>query len=300
MRKYYQVNAFTTNVLKGNPAGVVLNSESLSDYEMQMIARDLNLSETAFIFPPVNKFANIKIRWFSPTMELPLWGHSTIASIYVLLKEKIFNLVEGFFTKFVIEYNGGVLPVSVSRLNSEDYEIWFTVPVPKFSPFGGDQQDIFRFLGMHDNDLDSRLPIYQSDSKYLFVPVLGLLTLRKLEPNFDGLKEIMKEENLNGICTFSRETIRTTSSFHSRFFSPVFGINEDPVTGTANAQLAVYWLNHVLPSISKESYEMIGEQGFSIDRDGEVKVSMKVYKNQVVALEIGGTGRIFLSGYLNV
>lgn len=300
MRKYYQVNSFTNNVLKGNPAGVVLNAETLSDYEMQMIARDLNLSETAFVLPPVNKLANIKLRWFSATTEIPLCGHSTIATIHVLLKENILQLVEGFFTKFVIEYKGGILPISVSRLNSEDYEIWFTVPVPKFTPFGGQQEDIFQHLGMHDNDLDSRFPIYKSDSNYLFIPVLGLLTLRKLVPNFDALKEIMIEEELSGICTFSRETIRPNCTFHSRFFSPVWGINEDPVTGTANAQLAVYWLHYVLQGIEKESYQFVGEQGFSIDRDGEVKISVRSFKNQIVALEIGGTGRIFLSGYLHL
>lgn len=300
MRKYYQVHAFTANVLKGNAAGVVLNADGLTEKEMQIIAQDLNLTETAFILNPTQKGANFKIRWFSPTTEVPLCGHSTIASVYVLLKENILQLVEGFITKFEVEFNNGTLPISVSPLPHNDFEIWFTVPIPEFFPYGGQMQDVFRSLSMTDNDLDSRLPIYMSDSGYLFIPVLGLLTLRKLTPNFDALKEIMREESIRGVCTFSRESFKNTCTFHSRFFSPIWGINEDSITGTANAQLGVYWLQNLVREIDKPEYQFIGEQGFSLDKDGEVKIRIKLNGQDINTLEIGGTARAFISGYLHI
>lgn len=300
MRKYFQVHAFTSNILKGNAAGVVLNADGLSDQDLQVIARDLNLTETAFIFKPERKSSHFRVRWFSPTTEIPLCGHSTIASVYVLLKEKVLELVEGFITQFEVEFNNGTLPVSVSRISDEDFEIWFTVPIPDFYPYDGQLQDILRSLGISDNDLDSRLPIQVSDSSYLYIPVLGLLSLRKLNPDFDKLKKLMQEESLRGICTFSRESLKISSSFHSRFFSPIWGINEDSITGTANAQLGVYWLKNLLFDSDTQEVNFVGEQGFSLQKDGEVKIRIKNKDGAIHTLEIGGTARAFISGYIHL
>lgn len=300
MRKYYHVNSFTSQPLKGNPAGVVFNTEQLTAEDMQGIARDLNLPETVFILPGKSEKSICTLRWFTPSSEISLSGHSTLAALHVLIKERVINVVDGFVSHHHLDYQKGILPVSVETGHAKNPLIWIGLPVPTFKPYGGPQEDIFRFLGITDNDIDSRLPIYLTDSRVFMIPVLGLLTLKKIQPSFEQLKKILIDENISGVCTFSRETIRPSSNFHSRYFSPNLGINEDPVTGTTNAALAAYWLNFVFPGLENRSYQFTGEQGSAINRDGEVHIKADVRDRSISRLEISGSARIFMQGYLEI
>ncbi|MCK6601188.1 MAG: PhzF family phenazine biosynthesis protein [Bacteroidetes bacterium] len=298
MRKYFHVNSFTTQPLRGNPSGVVLNGEKLSDEDMQLIARDINLPETVFVLPGTSEKSVCSLRWFTPTSEISLSGHSTLAAIHVLIRERILPVVDGFVNHHHLDYQKGILPFSVEPPAGGAPTVWIGLPVPVFKPFGGPQEDIFRHLGITDNDIDSRLPIYITDTKFLMIPVLGLLTVKKILPNYGLLRKVLQEESISGVLTFSRETVKPASNFHSRFFSPGLGINEDPVTGITNASLAAYWLNYILPSPENRTYEFIGEQGFSIRRDGEVTVRALVQDRAISRLEISGPVRVFLQGYL--
>src|SRR5512142_258094 len=117
MRNYRvkHVAAFTIHPFSGNPAGVVLDAKGLNDDEMQKMAREKNLPETAFILPPSLKGADLQIRWFSPTMEIPLCGHATIASFHALAEEGL----EGMSTQgqhyFKLQTKSGILPVRVEK-----------------------------------------------------------------------------------------------------------------------------------------------------------------------------------------
>lgn len=298
MRKYFHVNTFTTLPMKGNPAGVVLGSDSLKTTDMQAIARDLALPETVFVLKPVNREAVASLRWFSPAQELEISGHGTLAAITVMIRERLIAPPDSFVQVVNLDYKSGQLAVSISKSNGTDPSVWINLPVPALSPFGGAQEDIFRHLGITDNDIDSRLPIMKSDTRVLIIPVLGLLTLRKIAPNFENLKKILHDENLRGVSTFCRETVRPSSTFHSRYFSPGTGINEDPVTGLVNGILAHYWVSTVLPSVENRTYTFSGEQGEAINREGEVKINVHIRDGKTHGVEINGAARILLQGTL--
>lgn len=298
MRKYFHVNSFTTLPMKGNPAGVVLGADSLKPSDMQAIARDLALPETVFVLKPDSRESVARLRWFSPAQELEISGHGTLAAVNVLIKERMIAPPDTFVQVINLEYKSGQLAVSLSKSNGTDPSVWINLPVPSLSPFGGAQEDIFRHLGITDNDIDSRLPIMKSDTRVLIIPVLGLLTLRKIAPNFENLKRILADEGLRGVSTFCRETMRPSSNFHSRYFSPGTGINEDPVTGLVNGILAHYWVSTVLSSVENRTYTFTGEQGEAISREGEVKVNVHIRDGKTHGVEISGSARILLQGTL--
>lgn len=125
-RNLYQVDSFTKERFTGNPAGVVSNADGLTDEQMQQIAREMNCSETAFIHPPESSDHDIRIRFFTPTMEVPICGHATIAAVYVLAVENRAS------TSRIIQKSGaGILPVDILQVD-DDYKIVMTQGTPQF------------------------------------------------------------------------------------------------------------------------------------------------------------------------
>ena len=214
--KYYQVDAFTENVFKGNPAGVIfsdLNDEIL----MQKIAFENNLSETAFISKVNNEFF---IRWFTPLCEVELCGHATLASAFVF-----FNYIDKNATKFVVNSKSGFLEVNK---NSDDL-LCMNFPLDSINKLDSNLPEIEFFLGQKPNE------IYKGKVDYLCI-FDDESDIINLKPNFSS-----------SISIKSRGIIVTAKSekydFVSRCFFPQTGVDEDPVTGSAHTTLMPYWSN---------------------------------------------------------
>ena len=109
--RIYQIDAFTKDKLKGNPAGVVTNADGLSEQQMQEIAREFNNSETAFILSPEDDSYDVRVRFFTPTSEVPICGHATIAAHYARALENHFENT----TRVLQKTNAGILPVDIIR-----------------------------------------------------------------------------------------------------------------------------------------------------------------------------------------
>ncbi|HTS00715.1 MAG TPA: PhzF family phenazine biosynthesis isomerase, partial [Bacteroidota bacterium] len=114
-----QVDAFTETPLTGNPAGVVVKADGLTDRQMQMVAREMSVPETAFILPPTMPGADLRIRWFSPTVEVPLCGHATIASFHALAESNMCGMENPGAYSFNLETRSGILPVEVTKTRDE-------------------------------------------------------------------------------------------------------------------------------------------------------------------------------------
>ncbi|MEY3631501.1 MAG: Trans-2,3-dihydro-3-hydroxyanthranilate isomerase [Bacteroidota bacterium] len=210
----YQVDAFTNERFKGNPAAVCPLDSWLPDVVMQNIAAENNLAETAFILAAGE---NYEIRWFTPTVEVDLCGHATLASAYVLFHELGYV---GDQINFVSHRSG---PLTVSR-NASVLALNF--PVDSFAelPFksefaiGLSQPPRTVLKGKTDY-----LFVYDSESEIL-----------ALQPDFEALKS----HAVRGIIVTAPGE---TTDFVSRFFGPACGVNEDPVTGSAHTTLTPYW-----------------------------------------------------------
>ena len=292
-----QVDAFTEVPLTGNPAGVVPAAEGLTDQQMQTIAREMALPETAFVLPAGTPGADLQIRWFTPQVEVPLCGHATVAGFHALAEDGLHGMREpGTFT-FNLETKSGVLPVLVEKSTS-GIDVFFGLPVPEFIRAGQYKLDVMRILNIPLEEFDNRMPIVVAE--YLYVPIRRLHTIFSMKPNHFAMSQFLSNRNLRGLSVFTTETVDRDSSVHSRFFAPNIGINEDPVTGSANGPLGVYLFERGEVQATGESVLLIGEQGDAIGRRGRVKIRLAVKGSVVTNVRIGGRAVTVFSGEMRI
>jgi len=287
------VNAFTDRPFTGNPAGVVLDARGLSDVRMQAVAREMNLSETAFILPSTVRNADIQVRWFTPQVEVPLCGHATIAAFHALAVEGMAGMKTSGTYRFRVQTKSGILGVVVEKKYSASM-IEFQIPLPKFKRIKEVPRALLNALGISAGEVEPRLPFVQQS--YLYLPLKRFSTVKAMKPDSKKLLACLRATHTLGICVFSLKTIEKSSAVHSRFFAPAAGIDEDPVTGSANGPLGWYLYTYVVPGgFSIPSFilpdgrvEFIGEQGDVIGRRGRVKIRLRVSGEGVEHLSIAG------------
>lgn len=249
----YHVDAFTERPFGGNPAGVVLDARGLTAGQMQLVARELKHSETAFVLP--SKTADYKIRFFTPAREIDLCGHATIATAWVLASEG--RLKRGRATQ---ETNVGVLALDIER----DRVLMEQLP-PKAEAVELNRNDLAEILGVES--IDAELPLQKASTGNwtLVVPMPGQKEINLCQPRFTDLAALNLELGVLGTHLFS---IEKGGGLYARHFAPAVGINEDPVTGTANGALGGYL---VLNGIAKGP-EFRVRQGDALGRPGELVV----------------------------
>jgi PhzF family phenazine biosynthesis protein len=217
--KIFLVDAFTDSPFAGNPAAVCFLSGPAEDTWMQNISREMNVSETAFLYPAVGGF---QLRWFSPELEVDLCGHATLASAHILWEESILNRKSTgrFFTK------SGLLTAEL-----RDHWIFLNFPIDETC-----EQVSKSETGIIEEALKVK-PLYLVKTRYDFlVEVETEEILRGLNPKMELLKRLPGR----GTVVTSRATAKSYD-FVSRFFGPKCGINEDPVTGSSHCALTPYW-----------------------------------------------------------
>lgn len=297
------INAFTSEPFCGNPAGVVLDGRDLADSRMQAIAREMNLSETAFVLPPTVRKADLQLRWFTPSVEVPLCGHATIAAFHALAEEKMMGMRQPGKYTFRLQTKSGLLNVVVDKQYSGSV-IEFQLPVPEFRVKRSISAALLKALGLRKHDLESNLPT--ASHSYLYVPVKRFSKLKILRPDFEKLKRLCTSSGYLGVCVFSLDTIEKSSAVHSRFFAPAAGINEDPVTGSANGPLGAYLYKFLLSKdylipwflLADGRMEFIGEQGDPIGRKGRVKIRIRGEGDSIQHVSIAGEAVTILNSIL--
>ncbi len=231
------VNAFTRQPFGGNPAVVVADADGLDSALMQKIAREVNCSETAFILTSRHPEADLKIRWFTPTQEVKLCGHATVAAIHALCEAGRFNLSPGVLQILYIETLSGVLPVTVD-FKGEAPWIWLTIPSASFTQLS--EQHIGQIASALLIPANGLTGVVDSLNHDVLLNVESLERLQGLSPNFAQLAAIGSQEQWRGFCVFTTETVDPKNTAHTRFFAPQSGIHEDPVTGSVSAPLGQY------------------------------------------------------------
>lgn len=216
MNKIFQVDAFTAEAFKGNPAGVCLLEKQMDERLMQQIAMEMNLSETAFVFKIKDGY---KLRWFTPHVEEELCGHATLATAHILYEEGLLQLDEEarFHTR------SGLLTVSKKGDHLE-----MNFPAEPESPVDA-PPILIRAIGEQ--------PVYTGKNRldYLF-QFASEKQIQEIKPDMNLLREIPVR---GVIVTAKAET--SAYDFVSRFFAPYDGIDEDPVTGSAHCCLGPFW-----------------------------------------------------------
>ncbi len=256
----YQVDAFSNQLFKGNPAAVCPLSEWLPDELMQNIAQENNLAETAFIVPSNEGY---EIRWFTPTVEVDLCGHATLASAHVVFYELGYK---GDVVKFDSPRSG---PLTVTKRGEE-----LVLDFPCDTILQIEVEPI------HSSGLSKApLAVYRGKTDYLFV-YESEADILALQPDFEALK-IHPVRGI--IVTAPGEKV----DFVSRFFGPASGVNEDPVTGSAHTTLTPYW-SSVLGKTILTAMQLS-------HRTGSLTCTLKGDR-----VEIAGETVLYLRGEINV
>lgn len=288
--RIYQVDAFTKDIFRGNPAGVVANADGLTEHQMQQIARELNNSETAFILSAVDESHDVWVRFFTPSTEVPICGHATVSAHYIRAIENNFEDCT------VVQKTGaGILPVEIINTD-DDYKIIMTQGVIKFEdPLNtGFVERITAALNLGKSDLDEKCQVQvvsTGHSKVMF-GIKSRKTLDTLKPDMNLLAKISAEIKCNGFFVFTFDSDEPGILTKGRMFAPAIGINEDPVTGNANGPLGAYIVKHKLIPNDGELFKFNGKQGEATGRAGTVEVQVQIENGEPVLVKIGGFANV--------
>lgn len=219
---FYLVDSFTDVPFKGNPAGVCITEQHLSEGQMLSIAKEMGFSETAFI-QKKNSPGKFSIRYFSPKMEIPLCGHATLAAAKV-----VFDLNRSIDQILFTTYLQLDLPI-------EKEADWIKMNFPIYDTTPADApKELLQALGLKQITNCE----YNEETKILLLELADSETLQNLSPNFEALYH--SHQSINGVLVTARST-KEEYDFESRYFWPWSGTHEDPVTGGTHTFLTKFW-----------------------------------------------------------
>ncbi|MFB6197266.1 MAG: PhzF family phenazine biosynthesis protein, partial [Halobacteriaceae archaeon] len=262
------------------------------DAQMQAIARELSVSETAFRLP--SEDAGRCLRYFTPEREIDLCGHATVAMHAELLRAGEIEPGKSTFMTSV-----GILEVEVTS----DGMIWMAQQSPTVQDVNISPETVANALGISSSGIMTDIPIARSSTglPFLIVPITYLEILGEMAPDYSAIEQLADEHEAAGIYAATFDTLSSRSTVHARCFVPGAGIPEDPVTGTASGACAGYldWSDALGEELSRSTAAddaLVFEQGNFIDRAGRVHVRMDGDNTPWV----GGTAVTSLSGELSV
>ena len=297
MISFALVDAFTDRPFAGNAAGVVSTADGLSGDQMQRIARELGQAETCFVSSTDEPGVDLALRWFTPTVEVDLCGHATVAAFTVLAAEGRVDWRDDC-AHLRCATRSGTIGVWLERRPSGSPRVMMAVGVASLEPAPEDRSAVARAVGLAPSALDASLPLVSDrGSARLIIPVARLSDLLRLEPNGAGMVAYGTPRGYRRFTLVCRETENPDSFVHLRHFAPANGIPEDPVTGTAHAAAASYLDREGLLATG-ERVVMVGEQGHAIDRRGDVTVEVQRRAGRITDVRIGGTAVIVARGEL--
>lgn len=264
-----QVNAFTTTPLSGNPAGVVLDCAGVSTATMQAIARELNNPETAFVFGQQDH--DLYVRYFTPTVEVPICGHATIAAHYAMASL-------GLRTTGVCRQRSaaGLSDVEVLDLDGDFAVRMHQGPARLEPPLPADvARRVTAALGLAPSDVTPwPVQIVGTGHSKVIVGVESRTALREMAPDMAALVAISQRLQCNGYFCFTRDVDDATLMAECRMFAPAIGIPEDPVTGNGHGPLGAYLAAHGLLDLFEGRLVFWSSQGVTLGRPGRVRVAV--------------------------
>jgi trans-2,3-dihydro-3-hydroxyanthranilate isomerase len=273
--RYVVVDVFTDTPLAGNALAVFTDGRGLEPLTMQALARETNLSESVFVLPPSVPHADVRIRIFTPTSELPFAGHPTLGSAFALggpLQKIVLRLQTGM----------GVIPVSLEREGARISFGWMEQPVPGFALFPN-EAELFAALGVEGSGLPVEL--YDLGPRFVFVELSSAEVVAALAPDMAALARLTQA----GVCCFAR----ARDAWKARVFVPGHGVPEDPATGSAAGPLALHLARHGRIAFGEE---ITIRQGEEIGRPSTLYARAEGSAAAVERLAVGGSAVIVARG----
>lgn len=290
----FHIDAFTRTAFCGNPAGVVLNADSLSAQQMQSLARELKHSETAFVCAAQADDHDVLIRYFTPTTEVPICGHATIAAHYA--RALWLGLGSGLCRQ---KTAAGIQQIRIEAQANDWTIVMQQGPIRFGPPLNLEQrQRLASALGLQHSDLIEELPVQAVSTGHAkwMIPLRPGVSLEQLKPDLAALTAISRETGCNGYYPFLLDSARAQTE--GRMFAPAIGITEDPVTGNANGPLGAYLVRYQLLPHDGRQLVFTGRQGRTLGREGSMQVTVEIEQQAPQRVSIRGEAVLLFTAAL--
>jgi len=255
---FYIVDVFAEYKYSGNQLAVVVSGDTLTDDEMQRIAREMNYSETTFI----TSIENTKVRIFTPKVELPFAGHPTIGTAFVFQQE----FMKGKAKTMTLNLKIGQIPILFKYKGEFLEETWMEQKEPTFNGFFAPDL-VADVLSIKESDIDGRFKIQgvSTGVPTIIVPLKSLDAIKRVKINKEKYHSLIENTQAKTILVFCPEPYDKKNDLNVRFFADFYGVPEDPATGSANGCLAAYLVKHKY--FGNKAIEIRVEQGYEIGRE---------------------------------
>jgi len=258
---FYILDVFAEEKYTGNQLAVVSAERTLSDHEMQNIAKEFNFSETTFILSGKIKNGGYDVRIFTPEKEVSFAGHPTLGTAYVIQKEIIKKPVKTILLNLKI----GQIPVEVTMKNKKVERLTMKQVQPTFGRTFN-KNKIASVLNIRTSEIDTEFPVEEVSTglPFFIVPLKTLSAVKKAKIAQEKYHELIQHTDAKAVLIFCPETYNKENQLNVRMFADYYGIPEDPATGSANGCLAGYLVRHNY--YGSDHINIRVEQGYEIQR----------------------------------
>jgi trans-2,3-dihydro-3-hydroxyanthranilate isomerase len=296
----YQLDVFTRTPLTGNPLAVFPQAGALEPEVMQALAREMNLSETTFVTH--SDQATRRVRFFTPTAEIPLAGHPTIGTWWLLAQLGELDSLPRAGTHQVTQETGrGVLPVDITMREGRPERVVMTQALPEIGDRVEERGALGAALGGDATTVaDGPAPeVISTALPQMMIPIRSSADLEQLPSGGAGgsLAQFLRDYGTDCAMCFVLEPADATITARCRMFAPGLGVAEDPATGSAAGALGCYLVRHKLVRLSDGTASMVFEQGIEIGRPSRIDVDVVAEPSGTITqVRVGGAAVQLLTG----
>lgn len=295
---YYIADVFTRQIFNGAQIAVFPNADGLSNEQMRLLARELNLTATAFVFHPESDSKTRRMRIFTPLGEIDFAGHPIIATAYVLGSCGDIQLTEAI-TPVIFEQNVGPIDVNITANQGKPVFVQFSRKVSSIvDRFAPTDEELAGFLSIQQSELDHKKyspRLVSCGVPYLIVPVWSYDSVRKAKFNYSAWSQsIAPQTAAQEILLFAPKTPFTDSDFNARLLGPHIGIHEDPPIGSAMPAFASYLCS--FEHTRKGTYTFAVDRGDACMRRSVLNLEMDHKGQEQLTLRVGGEAVMFAQG----
>ena len=295
-RRFVTLDVFTDTRFSGNPLAVVLEPEGLDTAAMQSIAREFNLSETVFVFPPADPGSRARLRIFTPGRELPFAGHPTVGTAVLL------GILDGGGDRaFILEEQIGPVPGRAGSADPGGGRAEFAIPrLPVKEAGAPDAASVAAALSLSTPDVGLsgfEAARWSAGNPFTFVPLRGLDAMARCVVDLQRFGETFGGAGRAAAFCFCEDTQESGHQFHARMFAPGMGVLEDPATGSAVAAFAGYLAAR--GGYADGDHVVRIEQGYEMGRPSLLELTLRISGGALTGASIAGDAVIVMEGTID-
>ncbi len=297
---FHTLDVFTDHVFGGNPLAVFPNGVGLETEQMQVVARELNLSETVFVFPPDHAAHTRRLRIFTPGTELPFAGHPTVGTAHLLAAIGEIPL-DGAETRIVFEEGVGPVPVAIRASEGHPVSAQLSAArMPEYGPAAPSIVDIAEVLSLETHDIARDPPpaAVSCGVPFLFVMLANLDALARAQTRRDAWERTLAGYWAPHLYLLVPPDDGSSTTYRARMFAPAMGIDEDPATGAAATALAGYLAP--LGTEPSGTVNWLVDQGVEMGRPSRLEVEVDLSESVVTGIRVSGSSVLVSHGEMEI